>query len=323
MSNFNYNKEATENYINSMLGEEINLQPIEKFLFTKLPLALTNSFRFYTGQVLNTKIIFAYISDGNSFSPAQMQKLMSLIEKKCETPVIAILGDIASYNLQRLIAQKVNFIIPQKQMFIPSLLIDLRKQKTIDNDINTSMPAVAQCMLLYHIEVESLEGKHAQDIANTFNVSYANANRAIRWLKAHDIITIKGGKTKAIVFGRKKRESWEVTRSFFVSPVEKTVYTDSQIQDLMESGINALSEYSMINREGRYCYAITKEAYKNIASLTQKEYGANVIEVWRYDPRLLSKTNTVDKLSLYLSLRNNEDERVQIELENLINGIQW
>jgi hypothetical protein len=57
--------------------------------------------------------------------------------------------------------------------------------------------------------------------------------------------------------------------------------------------------------------------------LINKEYGTNVVEVWRYDPRLLSKTETVDKLSLYLSLKDNEDERVQIELENLMNEIQW
>jgi len=323
MSNFNDHIELTENYINSMLDEKIHLQPIEKFLLAKLPVSLTSNFRFYSGQIINTKIIFAYIADGNSFSPAQIQKLLSLMEKKCGTQVIAILGNVASYNLQRLIAQKVNFIIPPKQMFIPSLLIDLRKQKLIDNDIATPMPAIAQCMLLFHIEIESLDGKQTQDIAKIFNVSYANANRAIRWLKAHNIITINDERTKEIVFEHGKKDTWEAALSFFKSPVEKTVYTDSQLEDAMESGINALSEYSMINREKRFCYAITKKAFKNIGSLINKEYGTNVVEVWRYDPRLLSKTETVDKLSLYLSLKDNEDERVQIELENLMNEIQW
>ena len=54
-----------------------------------------------------------------------------------------------------------------------------------------------------------------------------------------------------------------------------------------------------------------------------KEYGLFRIEIWKYDPKLLSHTGTVDKLSLYLSLKDNDDERVQIELDNLLNDIQW
>ena len=48
-----------------------------------------------------------------------------------------------------------------------------------------------------------------------------------------------------------------------------------------------------------------------------------MIEVWRYNPMLLAKSNVVDPLSLYLSLKTNEDERVRIELKNLINNVKW
>ena len=47
------------------------------------------------------------------------------------------------------------------------------------------------------------------------------------------------------------------------------------------------------------------------------------IEVWKYDPALLSETGVVDKLSLYLLLKDYEDERVQIELDNMIKDIAW
>jgi hypothetical protein len=54
-----------------------------------------------------------------------------------------------------------------------------------------------------------------------------------------------------------------------------------------------------------------------------KNYGENVIEIWRYNPSILSKSGIVDRLSLYLSLKDSKDERIQIELDNMINEIKW
>ena len=47
------------------------------------------------------------------------------------------------------------------------------------------------------------------------------------------------------------------------------------------------------------------------------------IEVWSYEPKLLGDNEVVDPLSLYLSLRYNADERVQQQLERLIEEVQW
>jgi hypothetical protein len=47
------------------------------------------------------------------------------------------------------------------------------------------------------------------------------------------------------------------------------------------------------------------------------------VEVWKYAPSLLSGNEYVDRLSLYLSLRDNEDERIQIECDTLIEEMKW
>ncbi len=47
------------------------------------------------------------------------------------------------------------------------------------------------------------------------------------------------------------------------------------------------------------------------------------IEVWRYSPRLLYDREAVDRLSLYLDLREDEDERVQSALEEMMRGVEW
>lgn len=60
------------------------------------------------------------------------------------------------------------------------------------------------------------------------------------------------------------------------------------------------------------------------ASYSERTLGKcqDKIEVWKYSPQMdLQQDEYVDKLSLYLSLVNENDPRVEKELETLINEI--
>lgn len=323
MSKYSEHIKETASYMSSLIGDDIQFEPLKKSLVEKLPYTIANSFRLYNARVLGQNVIIAIITDGNDIPPAQMQKTLTVIEKRCGCTIILCPMTIASYNLRRLTAQKVNFVMPRKQMFIPSLLIDLKKQKNIDSDLTETIPAMAQCLLLYHLEVKALDGKGTKELSELLHVSYASINRALRWLKERELIALEGVKTKTIRFECTKQKLWEKALPLLTSPIEKQMFTDQLLDGATNSGINALSEYTMINPEKRICYAIAKGEDKRLNVVTGKEFGTNTIEVWRYNPRLLSDTGTVDKLSLYLSLKDNEEERIQIELENLIKQIQW
>jgi len=54
-----------------------------------------------------------------------------------------------------------------------------------------------------------------------------------------------------------------------------------------------------------------------------KKFGDNRIEVRLYNPMILSGNKNVDTLSLCLSLKHEEDERIKGALEDLINEIKW
>jgi len=47
------------------------------------------------------------------------------------------------------------------------------------------------------------------------------------------------------------------------------------------------------------------------------------IELWDYDPRLFSNSSNVDILSLYASLKDETDERVEQALEDVLRGELW
>ena len=54
-----------------------------------------------------------------------------------------------------------------------------------------------------------------------------------------------------------------------------------------------------------------------------KEYGDIRVEVWKYAPTLLSVDGWVDRISLYLCLKDSEDERIQLECDTLIEEMKW
>jgi hypothetical protein len=48
-----------------------------------------------------------------------------------------------------------------------------------------------------------------------------------------------------------------------------------------------------------------------------------IVELWRYDPCPLSRNASVDPLSLYLSMQDIHDERVEAALDDLAKGMTW
>ena len=67
----------------------------------------------------------------------------------------------------------------------------------------------------------------------------------------------------------------------------------------------------------------SKEEARRLQIRTDKEYGETRIEIWRYNPCFFSKNGIVDKLSLFLAMKDMDDERIQIELETMINNMIW
>lgn len=46
------------------------------------------------------------------------------------------------------------------------------------------------------------------------------------------------------------------------------------------------------------------------------------LELWSYAPALLSSASTVDRFSLYLSLRTRTDERIEAALDELMGEVE-
>lgn len=315
--------EKTATYFTNILGENVDFRPVSKGMLGMIPMTISSIFSFYEGDILGHRLILAYIGDGDSVPPAQMKKLLDIIVRQTGHWAVLVTPCISSYNKLRLIAQKVNFVIPNGQMFLPSLLLEIKPEKAVGADLKETIPPFAQLLLLYHLQVASVAGASCHELSNRFSVSYSTVNKAIRWMTSKDLIRMEGLKTKTIQATLKGRDLWEKALPLLGSPVEQVVYTDAVLNHQMASGVNALSAYTMINEEPHRCYAVDKNGMKHIGVEYDKRFGDNKIEVWKYAPRVLSATGVVDRLSLYLSLKDEKDDRIQIELQRLIDEMRW
>lgn len=323
MSKYDEYIQMSVDYIGQIVGERLVCVPLAVAVRDGLPSVISGSYALYGVTGGRRSFILALCVGG--FTAGRLQKHMTLIERTTGMTVIFVFKGLVAYNVKRMIEAKVNFVVPYRQMFAPSMLVDLRKPKQTDCDLSETMPVIAQCVLLYHLEKETMDGKTIQDVIDLFGTSYATANRAVRWLAGKNLIGIETAATreKVIRLSADKRKVWDAALPFFTTPVGKTVHTDDECPECLESGVNALAEHTMINRERTLTYAVSKEEFGRLGHHTDKLFGDNAIEVWRYDPHLLADSNTVDRLSLYLTLRDNQDERIQKELESLINRMEW
>ena len=316
MSKMSDNILKIREYISFELGNECEFTPIESRCVTMLPLTMREIYELYATNIIGKDVIIAYCNHSNDITPGKLVKHKSLLESKFEKPIVFAFDKLIAYNRQRMIAIRLNIVVPNSVLFFPDLLINIRKERTSTE--SELIPPMAQCLLLYHLQVESLHLRKLVQIAETLDASYPTITRAVSWLKKRDLI---GSIDGVVQINLNNKELWDMALPYLSSPVEKVLYTNNMLSNGMLSGIEAMSEYTMLNPQQYPTLAISKQEAKSL--MLNKQVGDYEVQIWRYNPRLLTPKNVVDKLSLYLSMKDTDDERIQIELENLINSIQW
>ena len=309
-------------YCKKMCGQDMALRAMDKVQLGKLPIAITGNYTCYEAVLMDVPVLLLVVQN-NSYTPKLLQKHQQMVARLTGHHTVFAMENVASYHVSRMIEARVNFIIPDKMIYIPSLLVNLKEMKDGRELEEEVMPAMAQCVILYHLQHESLNGYTTRQLADKFRTSYASMNRALRWLNMKGLVDLEGIKEKALVITDKGKELWEKVSPLMLSPVDRVAYTDHELVEKPFSGESALERYTMIAAPDKLCKAVSKEWALEHKQLLNKYYGDYQVEVWRYDPCLLDKNHAVDPLSLYVSLQTSDDERIRIELKNLINSITW
>lgn len=317
--------ETLKSYFDTTLGVDVVIMPLNEERTKGLPFFVKSNYKLFTTQLFGCELIL--VETKEAISADRLKKQLDIIHADIQLPVIAILKPTEAYNRSRLIQKKVSFVIPGKQMYMPSLLVDLKEFGVSKEQKSEFLQPSVQLLLLYHLQVETLDGLNLKKIAEKLEYNAATITRAMKYLLINDICTLAGTKDKFVQFNFSKKELWTKTEAMMFNPIKKSSYFTGILNDmdLRKTNINALSQYSDLNPSLIHFYAakpgtiqLLKEEYPN--QVGQMD-GDVCIEEWKYNPAKLSQTEFVDRLSLYLCFRESKDERIENALEQLTESV--
>ncbi len=305
----------------TIAGKKTEIYPLNKDEQKGLWLELIANFEIgkidFNGNIM---ILFEYKSK-ISYTPLQLKKLSERIENTKNLPAVFYYEHLLTYERDRLIEQGVYFVVSDKYAFIPSLIIN-RKESA--NGIKKTFFPSTQYILLYHLQIDSIIGKTLKELEEVLPYKYPTIARSINQLQQLGFISLYGGKEKKIEIESGRKELWKKAQTYLVVPVKGVYYTTEPLAEGLTANISALSHYSLLAPEDIPTKAITPEYYSKLKKngfrfLTFEDMQR--IEVWKYPP--LETNGYVDRLSLFLTLKDDRDPRVEKELETMINEIPW
>jgi DNA-binding MarR family transcriptional regulator len=331
--------ENIKEYIEEVFGGTVSFLPVHSNeLGSHLPYYMIEMYSFYKINMMNQSLILFQPKQEDEISILQLSKHQELIENKLYCKSAVVVNEIESFQRKRLIEKRVQFIIPGKQMYLPFWLIDLNEKFGKKKQKKETISPSAQVLIIWYLldKNDRFDFMHQslKEIAVQFGYSAMTISKAVEELNAHHLCDIiEMGKEKFIRFMHNKQELWNLSEPLLVNPILKTVYTDEIPNPFhgIHAGFTALSEYTEMNPSRHVNYAIDKTIYYGLEksgqlkNLNEKE-GNYCLEVWKYDPTKFSEIVhtdefTVDPISLYLSMKDNKDERTEYALENLINHL--
>ena len=301
----------------------------------KLPYFLQDAFDVREMNLLDRLILLAIEKRTDKPGLANVRGHMDKLRQLAGLPVVYVTGTLASYERKRLIEQKVPFLVPGNQLYLPDLGIDLREYfrkppATPDAALSPATQAMLISVLLrepWHTEWQPAE------VVSNLGYTAMTLSRAVKELTAAGIGTLRTeGRVRWLHMERTAAQTWERAKPLLRSPTKRRFWARPvakwQPPDVKLGGLSALARYSMLAEPQWPSYAVSPAHWKTatqagIEVLPEPEPGACEWEVWHYNPALIPNSETVDPLSLTLSLQDNTDERVQLALDELKEHFPW
>ena len=222
----------------------------------------------------------------------------------------------------------ISFVVPSRHVYLPPSIVLESDRAYADEEapLGAHLSPWAQVVLLDCLLHERMPGTVSfSTLRGRLGISPVNLSRAARELERRSLArTVRPGRDGGIEFSFDKKRLWNKASPIFASPVRSRLRTKVRVRNAVGSGLTALAGYSDISDDEFQTFALPSTEAKKIPASQTLRYGGNMIESWRYDPRLLNDGKPcVDPLSLCISLRDATDPRIQIATEKLLEETLW
>ena len=324
------NKNQLISYLEKILHLDVSISHMKVEYKKSLPVAIKSNYEIFIIKIEGVNMLILHTHEQDLQS---IKKHLSLFQEALSLPIALSIEDISSSTKKYLIENAISFI-SDESIYLPQLLIYLKDINTKKKkSTNKKLSKLAQTILIYvysqrHFELDINES------ASIFHVTKMSTSRALNELVEFELLSKES-------IGRKNEYSLnhDIEIDYMInrlkSPVQDRVFIKEEdlvyFEKKVKASYSALSVYTNITNY-KPIYAVEKKQFDKIIkqdnpiSIYEKEYDNELIELelWRYSP-LQIQEDIVDKISLYLSLKDNvsvEDSRVMDAMSELYNDIK-
>lgn len=319
------------NYIKKTLAVSITTKEWNAAL--RLPLIIREHYSFYATELLGSRVLLMHSTSEEPPTPAVVRKHMDLIRLKSERETVFVCPALTAYNRQRFIEQKVPFVIPDNQLYLPFLGIALQEYFKKHRLPSAQQASPATQVVLLTALYDTKEKLHsAQSLARRLGYSTMTISRAFDEIQTAGIAEIsKNGRERLLSVNDNRKDIWEKAKEFLTTPVKRRVFcrAKSMKPGGLKAGLSALAHYGGLTEPFYTIKALDEASWKRLTRtrtlvlLPAPEQDSVEIEIWSYNPGIFSRAGFVDRLSLALSLQHEKDERIEAAIEKMLKEHEW
>ena len=298
-----------------------------------LPTYLTHRYHLLAGSIADQPCLFAFDQEAAAATPADIAKHLARIGSGFDGNVIYVARRLSADRRARLIGHGAPFVIPGNQLYIPQLAIDLRERFRVRPQRNAEqLSPVAQAILFHYLLRLDERQNTPSRLAKALYYSAMSVGRGFEELLMHKLATVaQQGRTKKIQFLFERPALLEAARPLLRKPARSEIFiqSDTMMPSTKRAGESALAALTDLSPPQQPVEAIHINEWRvlgkvlDIAMVKHKDEASSVLELWHYDPKILSADPIVDPLSLYAQFWDHPDERVAGAAESLLERLEW
>jgi DNA-binding MarR family transcriptional regulator len=225
-----------------------------------------------------------------------------------------------------LVKSGVPFVNLPGNVFLPFMgivLQDVYRKQLVKAD--KMMPAT-QMVFLELLYMSDEESVLKSEVANKLNLTKTSITRATAQLEEMGLIQqMKSGTEIAIKRNYSRKEYYENAKAYLINPVQKeiTIMRCEATFESFSAGETALSQESELNPPRIEERAIYKgeevvDQLEIVDARSEDPDDCLKIQLWKYNPSYFARERRVDPVSLACTFKGNEDERIEMSIEELL-----
>lgn len=257
---------------------------------------------------------------------AAMKKQKKKYEEALQYPVAyeVSLNSISMRNA--MVKSGIPFVDLPGNVFLPFMgivLLDMYRKHLVKTD--KMMPAT-QMVYLELLYMENEKSMLKSEVAKKLKLTKTSITRATAQLEEMGLIEqVKSGTEISIKRNYSRKEYYKKAEAYLINPVQKliTIMRYEAAFESFSAGETALSQISKLNPPRIEECAIYKgEEVIDQLEIVDARYedweDCLKVQLWKYNPSYFAKEGRVDPVSLACTFKGNEDERIEMSIEELL-----